>query len=163
MPAIRNPPAMQETWVWSPGQEDPLEEDMATHSSILAWRVPWTEEPSATVHRVTKSWTHMHAWLIQPVEIISVTIQWKGMITSKISLTPLETNVYLLFQTELKHFELVYGFFIFLPVGEIGLQSWPIMWSHTTFYVLNHSFRSKNYTDVPVSLGLASVWVYPLI
>ena len=36
---------MQETWVPSLGQEDPLEEDMATHSSILAWRVPWTEEP----------------------------------------------------------------------------------------------------------------------
>ena len=38
-------PAMWETWVQSLGQEDPLEEEMATHSSILAWRVPWTEEP----------------------------------------------------------------------------------------------------------------------
>ena len=38
-------PAMQETWVQSLGQEDPLEEGMATHSSILAWRIPWTEEP----------------------------------------------------------------------------------------------------------------------
>jgi len=36
---------MQETWVPSLGQEDPLEEDMATHSSILAWEIPWTEEP----------------------------------------------------------------------------------------------------------------------
>ena len=36
---------MQETWVWSLGQEDPLEEGMATHSSILAWRIPWTGEP----------------------------------------------------------------------------------------------------------------------
>ena len=36
---------MQETWVQSLGQEDPLEEDMATHSSILVWRIPWTEEP----------------------------------------------------------------------------------------------------------------------
>ena len=36
---------MQETWVQSLGQEDPLEEEMATHSSILAWRIPWTEEP----------------------------------------------------------------------------------------------------------------------
>ena len=35
----------QETWVWSLGQEDPLEEEMATHSSILAWEIPWTEEP----------------------------------------------------------------------------------------------------------------------
>ena len=36
---------MQETWVQSLGQEDPLEEVMATHSSVLAWRIPWTEEP----------------------------------------------------------------------------------------------------------------------
>ena len=42
---VKNPPAMQETWVLSLGWEDPLEEEMATHSSILAWRIPWTEEP----------------------------------------------------------------------------------------------------------------------
>ena len=41
---LKNPPAMQETWVTSLGQEDPLEEEMATHSSIPAWRIPWTEE-----------------------------------------------------------------------------------------------------------------------
>ena len=39
-------PATQETWVLSLGQEDRLEKEMATHSSILAWRIPWTEEPS---------------------------------------------------------------------------------------------------------------------
>ena len=42
---VRNPPAVQETWVRSLGQEDPLEKGMVTHSSILAWRIPWTEEP----------------------------------------------------------------------------------------------------------------------
>ena len=42
---VKNLPAMQETQVRSLGQEDPLEEGMATHSSILAWRIPWTEEP----------------------------------------------------------------------------------------------------------------------
>ena len=42
---VKNPPAMQETWVSSLGWEDPLEEGMATHSGILAWRIPWTEEP----------------------------------------------------------------------------------------------------------------------
>ena len=42
---LKNPPAMQEIGVQSLGQEDPLEEEMATHSSILAWRSPWTEEP----------------------------------------------------------------------------------------------------------------------
>ena len=42
---VKKLPAMQETWVRSLGQEDPLEKGMATHSSILAWRIPWTEEP----------------------------------------------------------------------------------------------------------------------
>ena len=42
---VKNPPTMQETWVQSLGREDPLEELMATHSSILAWRIPWTEKP----------------------------------------------------------------------------------------------------------------------
>ena len=43
---VKNLPAVQETQVQSLGQEDPLEKGMATHSSILAWRIPWTEEPS---------------------------------------------------------------------------------------------------------------------
>ena len=42
----KNLPAMPETWVQSLGQEDPLEKEMATHSSILAWEIPWTEQPS---------------------------------------------------------------------------------------------------------------------
>ena len=42
--AVKNLPVMQETWVQSLGQEDPLEKGMTTHSSILAWRIPWTEE-----------------------------------------------------------------------------------------------------------------------
>ena len=43
---VKNLPAMQETWVWFPDQEGPLEKGMATHFSILAWRMPWTEEPN---------------------------------------------------------------------------------------------------------------------
>ena len=42
---VKSPPAMQETQVQSLGGEDPLEKEMATHSSILAWKLPWTEEP----------------------------------------------------------------------------------------------------------------------
>ena len=41
---VKNPPAKQETWVQSLSWEDPLEKEMATHSSILAWKIPWTEE-----------------------------------------------------------------------------------------------------------------------
>ena len=53
---VKNLPAMLETWVQSLGREDLLEKGMATHSSILAWRIPWTEEPgglqSIGSHRV---------------------------------------------------------------------------------------------------------------
>ena len=49
---VQNVPAMQETRVQSLGGQDPLEKGLATHSSILAWRIPWTEEP--TVPRVAK-------------------------------------------------------------------------------------------------------------
>ena len=57
---VKDPPAMQETWVQSLGWEDPLEEGMATHSSILAWRIPLDQSAwLATVNGVTKSWTQL--------------------------------------------------------------------------------------------------------
>ena len=55
---VKNPTAMQETWVRSLVREDPLEKEMATHSSILAWEIPWTEElGESTVHGVAASRT----------------------------------------------------------------------------------------------------------
>ena len=55
---IRNLPAMRQTWVQSLGPEDPLEKEIATHSNILAWRIPWTEEPGGLQSMgVTKSRT----------------------------------------------------------------------------------------------------------
>ena len=54
---------MQETWVWSLGQEDPLEEEIATHSSMFAWKIPWTKEPggySPCDHRVRHNWACTH-------------------------------------------------------------------------------------------------------
>ena len=60
---LKRLPAMRETWVRSLGREDPLEKEMATHSSILAWRIPWMENQMdgeawwTTVHRVAKSQT----------------------------------------------------------------------------------------------------------
>ena len=57
---VKNLPAMQKTWVRSMTLEDPLEEGVATHSSILAWRIPWTEEPgglqSMESQRVGYNW-----------------------------------------------------------------------------------------------------------
>ena len=62
---LKRLPAMRETWVQSLGQEDPLEKEMATHSSILAWRIPWMEEPgglqSTGLQRVGHNWaTSLH-------------------------------------------------------------------------------------------------------
>ena len=51
---VKNLPAVQETHVPSLGRKDPLEEEMATHSSILVWRIPWTEEPGGLQ---LQSWT----------------------------------------------------------------------------------------------------------
>ena len=57
---IKNPPARWETWVQSLGWEEPLEEGMATHSSILAWRIPMDGGAwQAIVHGVEKSWTQL--------------------------------------------------------------------------------------------------------
>ena len=67
---VKNLPATQETWVQSLGWEDALEKGMATHSSILAWRIPWTEEPGVLQmmgsQKVRHNWAtkcaHTHAW-----------------------------------------------------------------------------------------------------
>ena len=55
---VRNLPAMQETWVQSLGQKDPVEKRRATHSSILAWRIPWTEEPGGLQSMESKRVAH---------------------------------------------------------------------------------------------------------
>ena len=54
---VKNLPAIQESRVQSLGQEDPLQEGMATHSSILAWRIPWTERPDGLQSMGSQSWT----------------------------------------------------------------------------------------------------------
>ena len=52
---VKEPPVMRETWVWSLGREDPLEEGMATHFSIVAWRIPWIKEPTKVAYSI---WCH---------------------------------------------------------------------------------------------------------
>ena len=73
---VRNPPATQETRVPPPGWEDPLEEGMATHSSILAWEILWTEEPgglqsmgSQTVRHSWSNWARRHT-------CITIRVRW---------------------------------------------------------------------------------------
>ena len=58
--SVKDLPAMQKTWVQCLGPEDPLEKEMTTHFSILAWRIPWAEEPGGLQStRVGKSWTRL--------------------------------------------------------------------------------------------------------
>ena len=100
---VKNLPEIQETWVQSLGREDPLEKEMATHSSIHAWRIPWTEEPhglqSMASQKVGHDWganththihTHTHLWMssgewrgigpigVENLRIISVKEQTRG-------------------------------------------------------------------------------------
>ena len=56
---LKRLPAMWETWVQSLGQEDPLEKKMETHSSILAWRIPWMEELGGLQSTGSQSWTQL--------------------------------------------------------------------------------------------------------
>ena len=69
---VKNPPAMQEMWVRSLGKEDALEEETASHSNILAWEIPWTEQPGRLQsmesqrvrHDCVTKYTHTHiTWL----------------------------------------------------------------------------------------------------
>ena len=78
---VKNPATVQETQVWSLGQEDPWEREMATHSSIPAWEIPWTEEPgglqSMGLQRIGHNWvTHTEHWAANPgwsyIEILSL-------------------------------------------------------------------------------------------
>ena len=57
---VKNPPAMQEMWVQSLGQKDPVEKEVTTHSSILAWEIPWGEVLGRLVHGVAKSQTRLN-------------------------------------------------------------------------------------------------------
>ena len=77
---VKNPPAMRETWVRSLGWEDPLEKEGPTHSSILAWRIPWIEEPGGLQSMGCKE--------LDTTERISVTLKgviYQWIIKKKIS------------------------------------------------------------------------------
>ena len=63
---LKHQPAMRETWVRSLDQEDPLEKEMATHSRILAWKIPWTEEPGGLQSTVSQRSGHDLATKQQP-------------------------------------------------------------------------------------------------
>ena len=82
---LKRVPPMQETWVQSLGQEDPLEKEMVTHSSILAWRIPWMEEPgrlqSMGSQRVGHDWvTSLALWRLNPalLQLLTFNTPWES-------------------------------------------------------------------------------------
>ena len=84
---VKNPPTVQEMWVCSLGQEDPLNKEMATHSSMLSWEIPWIEEPgrlqSMGLQRVrhdlvTKTHTHIIIIIILEKLILKLKLQYFG-------------------------------------------------------------------------------------
>ena len=109
--AVKNMPAVQKIQVWSLGQEDPLEKDMATHSSILAWETPWTEEPawlqSMGLRRDRHDWvteytnTHTQAY-IRPyrlkLKFPLKSDQWKVLVETTVTFvsSKISVNQYLL-------------------------------------------------------------------
>ena len=79
---VRNPPAMQETWVQSLGRENPLEEGMATHSSILVWRILWTEEPGRLSYMGSHSVRHY--WATNAFIFFTSLLYFWGVITGTV-------------------------------------------------------------------------------
>ena len=71
---VKSLPVIQETWVRSLGQEDPVEEEMAIHSSILAWKIPWKEEPgglqSMGLQRVGHDWATSLSFFLSLLDIL---------------------------------------------------------------------------------------------
>ena len=95
---VKNPPAIRETWVRSLGWEDTLEKGMVTHSSMLAWRIPWTEKPGGLQsmgskrvghdsHTHTHTHTHTYTYMLNPDVLLLHT-------TLPTSLTPNPKFVY---------------------------------------------------------------------
>ena len=80
---VKHLPAMRETWVWSLGWEDPLEKEMATHSSFFAWRIPWTEKPGCLQSTGSQSRTRLsdftHSWNLFAHCVKKVTLLFQNM------------------------------------------------------------------------------------
>ena len=99
---VKNLPAIQETRVQSLGGEDPMEKGMAAHSSILAWRIPWTEKPGgATVPGVTKSQTPLKQLTLQ------VTGDWRGRVIQSVE----KQDEHTMIMTESERWEFLMLFF----------------------------------------------------
>ena len=166
---VKNLPARQEPWVWSLGWEDPLEKGMAAHSSILAWRIPWTDEPvvlqSMGSQRVGHDWatkcttnTHIHisvdghsGWLhvLAIVDIIAVNI-----------------GMHISFQISVLGFFVCFFFFFFWHItrSEIAMSYGSSIFGlsrnvHIVFYSDCISLHSHQRSERKVK-SLRHVWLF---
>ena len=131
---VKNLPAMQETWVRSLGQEAPLEEGMATHSSILAWRIPWTEEPHA---------------LPQPMGVWRVGHDWG-------------TNTFILFHKQLKNNDVIVSGERWRDSLRIYIySSSPIYFFFLNLHPHSEGLCSKTALPKPVIFKMCTVWDSP--
>ena len=123
---VKNPPVMQDTWVRSLGWEDPLEKGESTHSSILAWRIPWT-----IVHGVTKSQTRLS-------DLLHIVTPWNAARQASLSLAISQICVVHVYNKVTKSFLnwwLMFNFYLFILIRLtrtlsvlIGKRSWRF-WS----------------------------------
>ena len=122
-------PTMWETWVQSLGWEDPLEKEMATHSSILAWKTPWTEEPGRlqSVHRITKSQTRLSDFTFK-------------LISQKVVPVPTDNCL----------------FFIFYNYLQTQTLQYLLFFSSSFMHVMLSPFTGKPMTQLPSSVDSAS-------
>ena len=108
---VKRLPAMQETWVWSQGQEHPLEKEMVTHSNTLVWKIPWMKDPgrlqSMWWQRVGHDWATslVHWWDIKCSNLRALSLRvlnsWTGILLPQLTL-----------------------FILMLPKAQLGCSSW---------------------------------------
>ena len=132
---LKRLPPMQETRVWSLDREDPLEKEMATHSSILAWRIPWTEEPgglqSTGSQRVGHDWVTLLTYLPFDPEIPLLGIHPEKTIIQKNMYTPVFTAA--LFTTA------GHGSILNVQRSNMTWRNWE-HWDHLSWYWVSQLF-----------------------
>ena len=136
---VKNLSAMQETQVWSLGQEDPLEKGMATHSSIVAWRIPWTEEPGG-----------VQSMESQELDITERLFPFQG---SKAGLSDGNAK----YQTENNFSELLRKIFVWNGVLVSCLELWARLQLHTKTKQKTSEKYSKESND-PSSVCVATLF-----
>ena len=99
---LKRLPGMRETWVWSLGREDPLEKEMATHSSTLAWRIPWREEPGrlqsmgSQESDTTERLSFLLPFVIAERKVIGFWTNFRSIIKFSITTVPLCSYIWLI-------------------------------------------------------------------